>query len=270
MCPLNPLDQNKKPYALLVKDLRIGYTHKNKGLTIAKGINFALVPGELAAIVGVNGIGKSTLLRTLCAMQPTLGGKIMLNGTFLAQYSQHTLATCVSVVLTERDFSKNLTVSELIALGRQPHTNWLGTFTKIDYEKVDEASELLELNDLRHKKCHGLSDGQLQRVLIARALAQDTPLMLLDEPTSHLDLYHKVHILKLLRNIAHQTKKTILFTSHEIEMAIQLCDKMVVLNGTDNPFSQPCELIAQKAFDDLFPKGSVSFDPTTGTFRVKK
>ncbi|MGB5555111.1 MAG: ATP-binding cassette domain-containing protein, partial [Flavobacteriaceae bacterium] len=132
------------------------------------------------------------------------------------------------------------------------------------------ALQLLELKPLQHKKCHELSDGQLQRVMIARALAQDTSIILLDEPTTHLDLYHKVQILKILKSIAHSTNKTIVFTTHEIEMAIQLCDRMLLLDNARNPFGQPCELIEQKAFETLFPPDAVLFDAKTGTFRVNK
>lgn len=180
------------------------------------------------------------------------------------------MALEVSLVLTERIASKNLTVIELIALGRQPYTNWIGNLTDDDLAVINNAIVKVDLQDLKHKKCYELSDGQMQRVMIARALAQDTSIMLLDEPTTHLDLYHKANILKLLKSIAYTTQKTVLFTTHEIELAIQLCDKMLLLNGADNPFGQPCELIAQKHFENLFPKDTVMFDPSTGSFRVKK
>ena len=264
------MTDNEVHHALVVTNLCIGYKNKKHDIPVAKGIDFKLASGELTAIVGVNGIGKSTLLRTLCAVQPKLSGGISLKGKPISYYTKNVLATYISIVLTEPIVSKNMTVFELVALGRQPYTNWLGTLTKIDLTKVDEALQMLELTDLKNKKCQELSDGQLQRVLIARALAQDTALIMLDEPTTHLDLYHKVQILKLLKHIAHQTKKTIVFTSHEIEMAIQLCDKMLLLDGCTNPFGQPCELIEQKAFENLFPKDAVSFDAITGSFRVEK
>ncbi|OWW24815.1 ABC transporter ATP-binding protein [Zobellia sp. OII3] len=255
-----------KHTTLLSKDLAIGYgTH-----VIAKGINFALVPGELTAIVGINGIGKSTLLRTLGNAQPLLSGQLIIKKKPLEAYAPLELSSEISMVLTEPIASKNLSVLELVALGRQPYTNWLGKLTDIDKKKISEAFEALELSDLKDKKCFELSDGQLQRVMIARALAQDTDIILLDEPTTHLDLYHKVQILKLLRTIAHTTKKTVVFTTHEIEMAIQLCDKMLLLDGKSNHFGQPCELITQKAFESLFPSDTVVFDPKTGSFRIKK
>ena len=163
-----------------------------------------------------------------------------------------------------------MTVQELITLGRQPYTNWLGNLSHDDVLKINEAIQMLELASLKDKKCYELSDGQLQRVLIARALAQDTDIILLDEPTTHLDLYHKVQIFKLLKSIAHETQKTILFTSHEIDMAIQLCDKILILDGASNPFEEPCVLIEKKAFDSLFPSDTIIFDKQTGAFKIQK
>ncbi len=224
----------------------------------------------MAAIVGVNGIGKSTLLRTLGSVQPKLGGEIYLDEKKLTAYHPLELASKISVVLTEPIASKNLTVLELISLGRQPYTNWIGTLTNLDKRKINEAIKLVQIEDLQGKKCYELSDGQLQKVMIARALAQDTSIMLLDEPTSHLDLYHKVHILKLLRQIAHETQKTILFTTHEIEIAIQLCDKMLIMEKEQSSFGEPCELISNRNFENLFPSDTITFDSQTGSFKVKK
>ena len=130
--------------------------------------------------------------------------------------------------------------------------------------------EMVSITGLQDKKCYELSDGQLQKVMIARALAQDTSIILMDEPTSHLDLYHKVQILKLLQHIAHETQKTILFTTHEIEIAIQLCDKMLILENNSSSFGQPCELIQNKNFEKLFPSDTIIFDPGSGSFRVNK
>lgn len=246
-------------------NLAIGY----KSAVIVQNINFSLSQRELTAIVGINGIGKSTLLRTLGNVQPKVSGSIKIDKKELEKHSPSCLASKISVVLTEPIASKNMSVIELITLGRQPYTNWIGTLSSDDKTKIMQAVAMLQLEQLQHKKCYELSDGQLQRVMIARALAQDTAIILLDEPTTHLDLYHKAQILKLLKSIAHQTKKTILFTSHEIEMAIQLCDRMLLLDGKKNPFGKPCELIEQKAFESLFPADTVSFDASTGSFRIK-
>lgn len=237
---------------------------------MATGVDFLLCKSEFTAIIGVNGIGKSTLLRTIAKVQPSLGGQIHLKNQPLEDFDAEHLAKNISVVLTQAIISKNLSVKEVVGLGRQPHTNWLGTLSHNDSSKINEALELLDLKDLAQQKCYELSDGQLQRVMIARALAQDTEIILLDEPTTHLDLYHKVHILKLLRSIAHDLKKTILFTSHEIELALQLCDKMLVLDNDKNRFGAPSKLIAMNAFENLFPEDTVRFESSTGRFKIQK
>lgn len=255
-----------KHIALQVEDLSVGY----KSISICGNIDFKLYKGELMAVVGINGIGKSTLLRTLGNFQPKISGLINVNGKSTQDFSPLELASRISVVLTEPIASRNLTVKELISLGRQPYTNWLGNLSEQDLHKINESIQLLELSDLIEKKCYELSDGQLQRVLIARALAQDTDIILLDEPTTHLDLYHKVQIFKLLKSIAHTTQKTVLFTSHEIDMAIQLCDKMLLMDGDKNPFEEPCILIENGAFDSLFPSDTVKFDAKTGGFKIQK
>jgi iron complex transport system ATP-binding protein len=188
----------------------------------------------------------------------------------MEQFTTAELAAEISVVLTEPIASKNLTVLELISLGRQPYTNWLGTLTVEDRDKISLAMDMVQISELKFKKCYELSDGQLQRVMIARAIAQDTQLILLDEPTTHLDLYHKVQILKLLKSIALATEKTILFTTHEIEIAIQLCDNMLILERNRSTFGSPCELIQMKSFENLFPPDTITFDPQTGSFRVNK
>src|SRR5690606_6858757 len=244
----------------------IGYGKR----TVVGSLGFDLGPGLLCGIVGINGIGKSTLLRTLAGFQPKLSGRIMMGDRALEEHTPGELSRELSVVLTEPPASRNLSVRELIALGRQPHTNWLGQLSSLDREAIAQSLDTFLLRDLALRKCHELSDGQLQRVLIARAMAQDTPLILLDEPTTHLDLFHKVQILKMLRQLAHDRDKTILFTTHEIELAIQLCDRILIVDGQENPYGTPCELIEGKYFERLFPPQMVQFDPSTGSFKVKK
>lgn len=208
------------------------------------------------------------MLRTLGNVQPKLSGTISIDTIEINDYKPAQLAAKISVVLTEKIASKNLTVLEVIALGRQPYTNWIGTLTTTDKDKITEAISLVQIEELQHKKCYELSDGQLQKVMIARALAQDTSIILLDEPTSHLDLYHKATILKLLKNIAHKTKKTILFTTHEIEVALQLCDKILILDKNTSHFGTPTDLIAAKKFNALFPEDTIVFDENTASFKV--
>lgn len=135
---------------------------------------------------------------------------------------------------------------------------------------VNKAINQTNILDLKNKKCFELSDGQLQKVMIARALAQDTDLIILDEPTTHLDMYHKAYILKLLQKLAKETHKTILFSSHEIDLAIQLCDTLIVMSKNNVVSDSPCNLISNGTFNSLFPKDLIAFDEKTGSFRVKK
>ncbi|SHH43652.1 ABC transporter ATP-binding protein [Winogradskyella jejuensis] len=259
-----------KHIILKAEQLSIGYKTKKKDMVISSDINFDLEKGQLIGLVGENGIGKSTLLRTLIKVQPELSGNISLNNQNLKQISAHHLATQLSIVLTEQLTSKNLSVFELVALGRHPYTNWIGNLTEIDFEKINQALELVGVSDLKEKKCFELSDGQLQKVMIARALAQDTDIIVLDEPTTHLDMYHKAYILKLLKRLTQDTGKTILFSSHEINLAIQLCDTMIVMTKEVTVTDQPCHLIEKGVFNSLFPKDMIAFDSKTGSFRVTK
>jgi len=255
---------------LKTEDLSIGYTSKKSKIVVASNINIELQKGELVGLIGANGIGKSTLLRTLTNVQPKLNGSMTINSKSLENYSNLDLAKTLSLVLTESLASKNLTVFELVALGRQPYTNWVGNLSEDDITKVDKALNHTNLSDLKQKKCFELSDGQLQKVMIARALAQDTDIIILDEPTTHLDMYHKAYVLKLLQKLAKETNITILFSSHEIDLAIQLCDKLIVMTDNNVLIDTPKNHIEQGNFKALFPEDLIIFDDNTGAFRVKK
>ncbi len=262
---------SEKAHSLLAAEgLQIGYFRKKEHIPVAPVLNFDLTPGTLTAVVGPNGVGKSTLLRTLSGMQPSLSGDILLKGETLSTFTNLQLAQRLSVVLTEPPASKNLSVRELVSLGRQPHTNWMGALSQHDKEIVDRALKQTETESLAHRKCFELSDGQLQRVAIARALAQDTPIIILDEPTTHLDLYHRAYILKLLRKLAGESGKTVLFSTHEIDLAIQLCDNLLVLTEEASFFDTPEGHIEQGNFGNLFPSETVDFDPKSKRFTIKK
>ena len=221
-------------------------------------------------LVGANGIGKSTLLRTLTNVQKPLEGTIFINSKSLLEYEPVELAKQLSLVLTEPIASKNLSVFELVALGRQPYTNWVGNLSQVDMDIINKALQQANIEALKTKKCFELSDGQLQKVMIARALAQDTDLIILDEPTTHLDMYHKAYILKLLQKLAKENGKTILFSSHEIDLSIQLCDAMIVMAKDNVVSGQPCDLIEKGIFNSLFPEDLIVFDEKSGSFRVRK
>ena len=151
-------------------------------------------------------------------------------------------------------------------MGRQPYTNWIGKLTEEDKSQIKLAIEMTKIEHLIHKKHYEISDGELQTVLIARALAQDTPFIILDEPTTHLDLVHKFSLLKLLKNLTKKTQKCILFSTHDIDLAIQLYDEMIVMTTENIVQDSPCKLIEKKVFNDLFNDSSIVFDPKKGKF----
>ena len=253
---------------LQTSNLSIGYTSKKAKNIIASTINLSLEKGKLIALIGANGIGKSTLLRTVTGIQKPISGTVFLNKKDIHQLDSLTLAQNLSVVLTEKLPPSNLTVWELIALGRQPYTNWIGTLTENDISKINEAIELTQIGHLASKKHYEISDGQLQIVLIARALAQDTPLIILDEPTTHLDLLHKVVLFKLLKKLTQETGKCILFSTHDIDMAIQLSDEMIIMTPEKTVQDQPCNLIMKGSFNTLFKDDHIVFDSEKGKFVI--
>ncbi|CAM3921285.1 ABC transporter ATP-binding protein [Flavobacterium branchiophilum] len=251
---------------LKTTNLTIGYLSKKHENIIATNLNLTLKRGELTALIGANGIGKSTLLKTLTGIQKPLSGKIEVNKQNLNTYHLLDLAQKMSVVLTEKLPPSQLTVFEIVALGRQPYTNWIGKLSDLDVLHITKALQDTQIQHLQSLKHHELSDGQLQKVLIARALAQNTPVIILDEPTTHLDLQHKVSVFRLLKKLASENQKAILFSTHDIDLAIQVSDQMILMTPKNIQQDQPCNLIAQGAFDLLFNDKNIVFDQQKGKF----
>lgn len=254
---------------LSTSNLKIGYTSKKVATIIAEKINVTLEKGKLISLIGANGIGKSTLLKTITGIQKPISGNVILNGKNISEHTSLELAKVLSLVLTESLPPSNLTIFELVALGRQPYTNWIGTLTDEDITKINQAIELTQISHLSDKKHFEISDGQLQKVLIARALAQDTPLIILDEPTTHLDLLHKISLFKLLKKLTSETQKCILFSTHDIDLAIQLSDEIIVMTPEKVVQNNPQTLIQNHAFDDLFQDENIRFDPEKAKFIFK-
>ena len=253
---------------LNTSNLSIGYKSKKGTVVIAEDLNLTFDSGKLIALIGANGIGKSTLLRTITGIQSPLAGSVFLNDKNISTYKPLDLAQSLSLVLTEKLPPSNLSVFELVALGRQPYTNWVGTLTETDIEKVRQAMQLTQIEHLASKRHFEISDGQLQKVLIARALAQDTPLIILDEPTTHLDLLHKVSLFKLLKKLTQETQKCILFSTHDIDLAIQLSDEMIIMTPEIVVQDEPCNLISKGSFNTLFKDEHIVFDAEKGKFIV--
>jgi iron complex transport system ATP-binding protein len=250
------------------QNLTIGYASKKNAKTICKDISMQLETSKLYALIGQNGIGKSTFLKTLTGILKPLNGSISILEKNILTWDETEFAKNVSVVLTEKIPLSNLTVYELVALGRQPYTNWLGRLSKEDFKKIEDALVLTELKTLENKKIVEISDGQMQRVLIARALTQDTPIIILDEPTTHLDLYHKVTLIKLLKRLANTKNKCILFSTHDVDLAIQLADEMLLMYDEKIELDSPCNFIEKGVFDLIYKEDFIQFDAKKGKFVI--
>lgn len=231
------------------KLLTIGYPNK----IIASALDLAIESGELIALVGPNGAGKSTLMRSLSRLQPLLEGEVMLNNKPIVELEAKELARTLSLVLTDRDFFGDLNVYSLVAMGRYPHTGWFGNMQKHDQEVIQWALNAVGMSDFKYRSIHLLSDGEKQKVLIARALAQDSPFIFLDEPTAHLDLPNRIEIFKLLKKLCKQYQKAILLTTHELDWAIKTANQIWVLDK-EGELTQgsPQELISRQTFQRTF------------------
>lgn len=255
---------------LKTNDLTIGYRSKKQVTTIAKNLNINVSAGKLICLLGKNGIGKSTLLRTLTNVQPPLNGVVKIADKLLHKIDSLELSKLLSLVLTERLPDSNLTVFELVALGRQPYTNWVGKLTANDLLLVNKALDQTNTRHLASKNYYKLSDGQLQKVLIARALAQDTSLIVLDEPTAHLDLHHTIETFTLLKELAQKFNKTILVSTHEINLALQLADTLWLMTPGGFISGNTQSLLDKQKIPELFDSELIAFDPVLKQFTITK
>ena len=247
-------------------NLTIGYYSKKNTISVANNINLSLQKGKMVCVLGKNGIGKSTLLRTLSKVQPQLLGDIFINGQNLENITNTKLAQKMSLVLTEKIPENNLTVYELIALGRQPYTNWVGQLTNEDKMQIEIAIQQTNCQDIIHKKHTELSDGQLQKVMIARALSQNTELIILDEPTAHLDIQNRIETFQLLKKLSLELQKTIIISTHEINLALQLSDQLWLMNDGVMLSGKTTSLIENGSVANLFSSELVTFDTKSKQF----
>lgn len=252
-------------------DLRIGYSLKGgKCKLVNEGLQLALKPGEVTCLLGLNGAGKSTLLRTLCGFQKPLGGSIHLQGKPLTDYSQRLFSLTVGVVLTEKTNAGGITVYELVSLGRHPYTGFFGQLKKADHDIIKQSLEAAGIVHKAKNFVSELSDGERQKAMIAKALAQQCPIILLDEPTAFLDVTSRIETMVLLRKLAKEQQKAILLSTHDLELAIQMGD-CIWLQAKGRPMicGTPEDLILSGDFSSFFEKEEIRFDPTTGKLQVQ-
>lgn len=250
--------------------LSIGYLEKgNYPVVVHENLELSLQSGELTFLLGPNGAGKSTLIRTLVGFQPMLSGEITIAGRSIKGYSELEYSKLVSVVLTERSSIGGMTVSELVGLGRYPHTGFFGILRKKDRRIVAKAIEQVGIAELAAKYISELSDGERQKAMIAKALAQETPIIILDEPTAFLDLPSKIEIMVLLHKLANETCKSILLSTHDLELALQLADRIWLLSkGKALVSGVPEDLVLSGEFNSFFEREGILFDKETGSFRI--
>ena len=252
-----------------IKDLSIGYAGKKKTTVIASNINAAICSGELTCLLGANGVGKSTLLRTLSAFLRPLGGEIDILGKPLKDYTDKQLATVIGVVLTEKCHLRNMTVSELIGMGRSPYTGFWGTLTQNDHRIVEDAISLVGIGELKDRMVQTLSDGERQKVMIAKALAQETPIIFLDEPTAFLDYPSKIEILHLLHRLSRDMQKTVFLSTHDLELALQIADQVWLMDRQRGVLTgTPEDLALDGSLGGFFQRKGVAFDALTGLYRI--
>ena len=253
---------------LQTRELETGYHSGGTKMVVSAGLpELEMRRGELICLLGPNGSGKSTLLRTLAGLQPPLSGKVEIEGR--TGLSSGALAKKISLVLTDRVAGSNLDVYALVALGRYPWSDWLGSLGTADKTAIDRAIGAAGIRSLLSRKVHTLSDGERQKVMLARALAQDTPILMLDEPTAHLDLPSRIRLMHLLHQLARELQKGILLSTHELDLALQVADQVWLLQ-TAGPLYRgaPEDLVLGGIFETVFAREEVTFERETGMFRI--
>ena len=258
---------------VVLKDLSIGYTQKGNEKVVAQGLNAAINSGELTCLLGCNGIGKSTLLRTLSAFQPALGGELRITNyelRSLTSFTDKELSRLIGIVLTEKPDVRNMTTEDLVGMGRSPYTGFWGTLTADDRQIAAEAIGMVGIESLRGRMIHTLSDGERQKVMIAKTLAQQTPIIYLDEPTAFLDYPSKVEMMQLLRRLAHEQQKTIFLSTHDVELALQLADRLWLMEPNQLSVGTPRQLADDGTLSRFIERDGIVFERDSLTIRIKK
>lgn len=259
------MDSQERIYTIELHNLTLGYDER----VLFESANIGFGWGEFTALIGRNGTGKSTLLRTIAGLARPLSGDIAVNGKPLSHMSSREVAEQISFVSTDEIKVANLRVADVVALGRAPYTNWIGTLSDEDRAFVIESLEMVGMSKFASKTMDTLSDGERQRVMIARALAQDTPIILLDEPTAFLDLPNKYEICLLLRKLAHKKGKCIIFSTHDLSIALELCDTMAMIENGSFHYGTAEKLISNNEIQQLFTGTQIFFDSNTHSVRLK-
>lgn len=253
---------------LHTENLSVGYRHKRHVTTVLSALSLDLYEGELVTILGRNGIGKSTLLRTITGIQLPLAGSVTISGRPLESISARDMSKTVAIVNSERTLAGSLSVKELVALGRHPYTGFFGRLDDVDIDIIDRSLDSVGILDMADRYIASLSDGERQKAMIARALAQSTPVIILDEPTSFLDVASRIETMSLLKSLASDCKKSVLVSSHDVTQALAMSDRLWVISGERTILSgTPAQFLSDtRLLDSMFPGRNVTFDPVVMDF----
>ncbi len=259
-----------KDSILNINLLEIGYTAVRKRNSLLFPVSAVAKKGEIIALIGRNGAGKSTLLRTIAGLQPQLGGKISFRDRLLNCYSRKELARKVGYVSTEPVKIANMTAWDLVALGRFPYTNWIGRISDTDNRIIMESLAQTSMLGAKDKYLSEMSDGERQKIMIARVLAQDAELMILDEPSAFLDAGSRYEILNILHRLSSEKGRTIIYSTHDLQMALTQSDKIWLITGGKLKEGAPEDLMLDGSMNELFESRDVHFNPSDGTFSIKR
>ena len=251
---------------LSLSNLSVGYRNH----VVLSNLNLSAAECELVALIGRNGAGKSTLMRTIARLQPAISGEVIIAGKLLGRYSRNELAGMLSIVSTDPAGASHLTVRQLVSFGRFPYTNWIGKLTAEDIVLVEEAMQLTGVTSLENKRLHEISDGERQRAMIARTMAQDTGLILLDEPTAFLDMPNKYEVVYLLHRLTRTKRKTILFSTHDLNIAMQAADKLWLMIDGDLYEGAPEDMVLNHQLARVFEGTKLHFDDRKGEFNIRR
>ncbi len=246
-----------------LRNISVGYGKR----IVSQHLSATLKAGQVTVILGPNGVGKSTLLRTVCGMQQPLEGEVLVNGISVAQLTPRQMSRQVGMVLTERIDVQGMRVKDLVCMGRTPYTGFFGKPNAEDWEVVEHSMQQVGIMELQHRLLSGLSDGERQKAFIAKVLAQQTPIILLDEPTAFLDFPSKVEMMRLLCQLAHEEQKAILLSTHDVEIALRQSDMVWLLRVDGVRVGTPSYLSESGDIASFFSIPGMSFDAETRTFR---
>lgn len=249
-----------------LENLSLGYGSR----TLIAGADAEIRRGALTALLGRNGTGKSTLLRAISGVQPVMSGRITIDGRDVKEYTPARMALTVATVTTERVRVADLRCRDVVALGRAPYTNWIGRMQQSDAEIVEQSLATVGMADYADRTMDRMSDGECQRIMIARALAQQTPVILLDEPTAFLDMPNRYELCTLLAELAHGQDKCILFSTHELDIALNLCDDIALIAPSHLYLQTAEQTVRSGHLERLFASANVTFDPATRSVIVKR